>query len=323
MTKTGFLRRLGTVLVTGLLSVSLLAGCGGGGGNGTPEGPKQTKVAPTETFKYGNHEAKVYELTGFDLKEKINTFSLAVLEKEIFFQCGKKPLHMGKVTLNENDATIADFVDLGECGDNNSIAANDKVAMWQGPSSKMVTYDGKQANINGRWPGQIITKTGRGGIAGREEFYYLSGKSLNFAKIKDGTIKDNKEIVKNLNTVSPDFQRVQFFPVSSDETGIYLRCIMNPPGDNRRIPVLVAFDKDGKELHRYEGVPGGRRDFCVTDKYVVYGDNDGNIRVYDKKSGKLIGDANVTFRPFALCTIKNNEILIYDDINKTLYRVEL
>ncbi len=218
MTKVGLLRRAGTIIAAGLLAILLLVGCGGvNGGNKAPDTEKQTKSPPTETFKYGTHEAKVYALTGVDLQDKIRTWRLAALGNDIFFQVGNKPAHMAKVTLQGE--VMSDYVDLGETGDSNDIAVNDKIALWEGHNYKLATYD-------------------------------------------------------------------------------------------------------GKEIQRYEGVPGGRREFCVTDKYVVYADAEHNVRVYDKKNGKLLGDAKVSFQPFALWTLKGNEVLVYDEVSKLLYRID-
>ena len=306
----------------GMLAVSLLAGCGGGGGNNQQNNPPKVetpKAAPSMTFKYGTHEAKVYELAGLDLNDRINTWQLATLNGDVYFHCGRKPPHMGKVTLKGE--TLSDFADLGEVGDGNTLAMNDKVVLWEGKNKTLVTYDGKNMKTGGRWPGQLLAKVG-GGIAGRDEFFFLSGKSLKTGKLKDGSIKDVQELVPNLTAISPDFKNAQFFPVASDKDEVFLRTILHKPGGNKKVPVLVAFDKKGKELRRYEGIEGGRKGFCVTDRYVVYADQEGNIRVFEKKSGKAVGDAKVTFGVFALQTVKGNNVLVYDDKDKKLYRID-
>ena len=305
-----------------LLSVSLLAGCGGGGGNSSGSGAPKVetpKTAPTMTFKFGSHEAKVYELAGVDLRNNINTWELAVLGSDVYFQCGRKPPHMGKVTMKGE--TISDFTDLGETDDNHTIAMNDKVVLWKGPKDALVVYDGKTTKVGGKWPGQLVAKVG-GGISCRDEFYFLNGRSLKMGKLKDGSIKDVQEIVPNLTATSPDFKNAQFFPVASDKDDVYLRTILQKPGENKKIPVLVAFDKKGKEIRRYEGMPGARKGFCVTDKYVVFADPEGNVRVFDKKNGKSLGDVKITFGVFALTTVKGNSIIAYDDSSKKLYRID-
>ena len=305
-----------------LLTVSLLAGCGGGGKSGDGSGAPKVetpKTAPTMTFKFGSHEAKVYELMGIDLRDRINTWDLAVLGNDVYFQCGRKPPHMGKVTMNGE--TISDFVDIGETGEGHTLAQNDKVVLWEGKNHALVAYDGKTEKTGGRWPGQLLTKVGSG-IAGRDDFYFLSGKALKEGKLKDGSIKDVKEIIQNLTTVSPDFKNAQFFPVASDKDEIFVRTIIQKPGQNKKVPVLVAFDKKGKELRRYEGMEGSRKGFCVTDKYVIFADPDGNFRVFEKKGGKKLGEGKITFGVFALTTIKGNSIIAYDESAKKLYRID-
>ncbi len=306
----------------GLLAVSLIAGCGGGGGNSSGSGAPKVeapKSAPTMTFKFGSHEAKVYELAGVDLRNNINTWELAVLGNDVYFQCGRKPPHMGKVTMKGE--TISDFTDLGETDDNHTLAMNDQVVLWTGTKDALVVYDGKTTKVGGKWPGQLLAKVG-GGISGRDDFYFLSGRSLKMGKLKDGSITDVKEIVPNLTNISPDFKGAQFFPVASEKDDIYVRTILQKAGENKRIPVLVAFDKKGKELRRYEGMAGSRKGFCVTDKYVIFADQDGNIRVFEKKSGKSLGDVKITFGVFALATVKSNSIIAYDDSGKKLYRID-
>ncbi|MBQ8699528.1 MAG: hypothetical protein IJ521_11125 [Schwartzia sp.] len=84
-------------------------------------------------------------------------------------------------------------------------------------------------------------------------------------------------------------------------------------GKNTKTPMLVAVGKDGKELRRYDGMAGGKRDFCVTDRYVVCADPDGNICVFEKKSAKRLGNVKLNLRPFALWTLERDKVLVYDD----------
>ncbi|MBR1760665.1 MAG: hypothetical protein IJ741_05735 [Schwartzia sp.] len=86
--------------------------------------------------------------------------------------------------------------------------------------------------------------------------------------------------------------------------------------------MLVAVGKDGKELCRYKGMAGGKRDFCVTDRDVVCADPDGNICVFEKKSAKRLGDVKLNLRPFALWTLERDKVFVYDDGDKKLYRID-
>ena len=86
--------------------------------------------------------------------------------------------------------------------------------------------------------------------------------------------------------------------------------------------MLIAFDKNGKELRRYEGVKELPRGWAVTENYVIATGSKGVFRVYDRKSGKELGEAKIEMRPFALCTVKGNDVIVYDDRAKKLYRID-
>ena len=61
-------------LMAGLVSATILAGCGGGGGTKTDGDPKkpaatpsaqlELKGEPSSTFRFGSKTAKIYELKG-------------------------------------------------------------------------------------------------------------------------------------------------------------------------------------------------------------------------------------------------------------------
>ena len=95
-------KRIAAGLLTGLVSAALITGCGGGGkpsgGSGAANNPPKIEVParapvstpPTMTFKFGATEAKVYELTGVDLKKIIRTNRIVMLGDDIFFHTDTK-----------------------------------------------------------------------------------------------------------------------------------------------------------------------------------------------------------------------------------------
>ena len=62
----------------------------------------------------------------------------------------------------------------------------------------------------------------------------------------------------------------------------------------------LIFDKQGKELRRYEGVQKLPRGWAVTTNYVIHTGSLGDIRVFDRATGKKLGDAKAGVRPFEL-----------------------
>ncbi len=133
MWKRTLKKRILVGLAAGMLSVSLLVGCGGGGGSNSGGAPKSdppkaeapakparaaVATAPTMTFKFGNEEAKVYELTGIDLNKKIRTGKIVKMGDDIFFHTDTngedKESHINKVTVKGE--TLSNLVDLGSGG---------------------------------------------------------------------------------------------------------------------------------------------------------------------------------------------------------------
>ena len=134
MQKGTLAKRIAAGLLTGLVSAALVTGCGGGGkpsggsGSGAANNPPKIETParapvstpPTMTFKFGATEAKVYELTGVDLKNIIRTNRIVMLGDDIFFHTDTKHYedqlqHVNKVTLKNE--TISNLVDLGPSGD--------------------------------------------------------------------------------------------------------------------------------------------------------------------------------------------------------------
>ena len=100
-----------------------------------------------------------------------------------------------------------------------------------------------------------------------------------------------------------------------------MRYFVEKEGGN--IPYLIAFNKDGKELCRYEGIADLPRGWAVTENYVVHTGSKGAIRVFDRKTGKVLGDATIDMRPFALWTKTGNDVIVYDDRSHKIYRIDL
>ncbi|MBR1553262.1 MAG: hypothetical protein IJ631_04535 [Schwartzia sp.] len=337
MQKRTLTKRIVAGLAAGMLSASLLVGCGGGSGGGSgapkndppkaaaPAKPARAAVAtaPTMTFKFGNEEAKVYELTGVDLKKKIRTGKIVKMGDDIFFHTDtvgeEKETHINKVTVKGE--TISGLADLGMSGDIDELATNGKTVLWQTsrkevPKDSLAIYDGKERNIGGKWPGSIMGDPETG------EFVVVRGKKIKIAKLENGEMKDVKTLIEDYSKASPDYERVIFKPVCVDKGEIYLRCYIKKEGEKNNTPYLIAFDKDGKELRRYEGVKDLPRGWAVTENYVVHTGSKGDIRVFDKKSGNVIGDAKIEMRPFELWTATGNDVIVYDDRADKFYRID-
>ena len=337
MQKRTLTKRIVAGLAAGMLSASLLVGCGGGSGGGSgapkndppkaaaPAKPARAAVAtaPTMTFKFGNEEAKVYELTGVDLKKKIRTGKIVKMGDDIFFHTDtvgeEKETHINKVTVKGE--TISGLADLGMSGDIDELATNGKTVLWQTsrkevPKDSLAIYDGKERNIGGKWPGSIMGDPETG------EFVVVRGTLIKTAKLENGEMKDVKTIIQDYRKTFPEFNMAILKPVCVDKGEMYLRTFLKKEGEKNTTPYLVVFDKEGKELRRYEGVKELPRGWAVTENYVIHTGSKGDIRVFDKKSGKVLGDAKIEMRPFELWTATGNDVIVYDDRADKLYRID-
>ena len=336
-------KRITTGMITGLLAATLLAGCGGGGGkssggsggsggnaaNNPPkiETPARAPVstAPAMTFKFGSTEAKVYELTGVDLKKDIRTNRIVTLGDDIFFHtdsAGNEDNlgHMKKVTMKNE--TISNLTDLGPSGDIHELATNGKEVVWPGSSKtdakeKTVIYNGKETAVRGKWLGKTMGDPETGN--------YFVGRGPKFmeAKLENGEWKEVKVLVEDTRKLDQGFDRVIFNPVSVVKGELYMRYVLpKKEGEKDDTPMLAAFGKDGKMLRTYEGVKELPRGWAVTDNYVIATGSQGIFRVYERQSGKLLGEAKIQMRPFALWTKTGNDVIVYDDRAKKLYRID-
>ena len=339
MQKGNLAKRIAAGLLTGLVSAALLAGCGGGGkpsggsGSGAANNPPKIEVParapvstpPTMTFKFGQTEAKVYELTGVDLKNIIRTNKLVAMGDDIFFHTDTKHYedklqHVNKVTMKNE--TIANLTDLGPSGDIHEMTTNGKIVLWQSnrkatEKDKLVIYDGKEAKAAGKWSGSPLADPDS------DKFFVLWGHELREQQLENGEWKINKKLIEDYQKLDPEFGRVSFKSVCVKDGEIYIRYFLpKKDGEKDDTPMLIAFDKSGKELRRYEGVKELPRGWAVTENYVIATGSKGVFRVYDRKSGKELGEAKIEMRPFALCTVKGNDVIVYDDRANKLYRID-
>lgn len=340
MQKGTLAKRIAAGLLTGLVSAALVTGCGGGGGkpsggsgsgaaNNPPkiETPARAPVStpPTMTFKFGETEAKVYELTGVDLKDIIRTNKIVMLGDDIFFHTDTKHYedklqHVNKVTLKNE--TISNLVDLGPSGDIHEMTTNGKIVLWQSnrkatEKDKLVIYDGKEAKAAGKWSGSPE------GDPGSDNFYVLWGHELREQTLENGEWKIGKKLIEDYQKMDPEFGRVAFKNVCVKDGEIYIRYFLpKKDGEKEDTPMLIAIDKNGKELRRYEGVKELPRGWAVTENYVVHTGSKGVFRVYDRKTAKLLGEAKIEMRPFVLWTKTGNDVIVFDDRAKKLYRID-
>ncbi len=313
------------------MTLALCTGCPGQGGQpGTPGTSGATAVPerapvgtePTLNFKFGAAEAKVYELTGVDFsgkdkekKHKIRTGRLAAMQNALYFYEDGKPMHLMKVTMNGE--TISDLTDVGEGYALYALATNGKAVLFRNKDRQMLVYDGSKLSTGGKWTSENMIGAADGG-----EFYWMEGDVLKAASLEGTELVNVHDIfdtdkVENLKEGSwgPEF-------VSGDTIYLSDRIKKEVDGKKQEVATLIAVDKQGRELARYEGYGEMPRDWALTDNYVIATASKGKFRVFDRASAKVLGEAEIAMRPFCLCTIKGNDVAVYDDRAHKFYRID-
>lgn len=326
--------RLAIGTIIGCMALTLCTGCPGGGGeSGTPGAggtggsvavPERAPVAtePTLTFNFGKTEAKVYELTGLDLsgkdKEKgckARTGRIAAMQNAVYFYKDDKPIHMMKAAINGE--TISDLTDVGEGKAIYALACNGKAVLFRNQENKMQVYDGEKLATGGEWTSENMIGAPNGG-----EFYWLHSHTLKAATL-EGTALTNERDVFDMDTIE-NMKDGSWAPETVIGDTIYLssRIKKEIDGKKKDVATLIAVDKQGKELLRFEGYGDMPRDWAITDNYVIASASKGQFRVFDRASGKVLGEAEIAMRPFALCTLKGNDVLVFDDRARKIFRID-
>ncbi len=323
------MKRMAAGLMTGILAASLLAGCGGGGG-GKPDAPKPAAsgpavpqraavaTAPTMTFKFGSHEAKVYELAGVDLKKEVkpNTGHIAVTKDAIYFH-GKKPdgsdkqQYLYKLSYDHEKTTKLEPVAPSEYI--KRLGTNGKEVYYQDAEKNLDIYDGKEIHEGVKWAGDELV-----GQAGTRDIFFIG---------KGGVMKCDSRHTKNAAVVVEkiDAKKEKMGSkdmVMVDDKEIYVRTFIRKEGAKDATPTLLAFDMKGNEVRRYEGVEKLPRTWAITTNYVIHMNSTGTLRIFDRESGKLIEEVEIKMRPFASFTVAGNDVIVYDDRAMKYYRID-
>lgn len=273
---------------------------------------------PTFTFTFGDKEAKGFELPGVDLtgKEdanKVRTSSLAIMKGDAYFYLDTKPkISLAKVRLDGE--TISDLTIVGDGYAINELTTNGDVVLFKDKDKILNVYDGKELK-----KGEKCHLFNPYVAPGSKDVYYMQGHKLKKATLDGVKITGDQDVVDFEQFEKENGLSVSLFSIEGGV--IFLRSEIKK--DGKRIPLLLAMNQDGNPICRFEGLDELPRDWAVTNNYVIHSGSKGNFRIYDKASGKLLGDAHVdNIHPFVLQTMQGNDVMVYDDRDHKLYRID-
>ena len=223
------------------------------------------------------------------------------------------------VKVDYDKETLSPPVAVGESYDRglHILATNGKVVAYETGKGNRGFYDGKKA-VEGK-------KFQEGAMAGGEKggpFYMVHGvAAILTGTFSGGDFTQQKEIIKDYRRAPLRLQGA-VVPVFADEKGFYLAVDEKKSGAHEGEPTLIYLERGGKEIRRFEGSEDQPRGWVVTANYVIQARATGNFRVFDRETGAMVTELKLNMRPFDVALVKGNDVLVYDDRAKKLYRVD-
>ena len=322
-------KRITTGIMAGLLAATLLAGCGGGGGKSSggsgqppakpaatgPAVPQRAAVstAPAMTFNFAGREAKVYEIKGDATKDIKSIGGNLVATKDAIYVHGKQAAggdntqYLWKVAYSHENLTGAEPIAPSLAV--HFLATNGKDIYFQDADHNFAVYDGKTVRTGKKWDGNVIFGAPDGG----KDVYYVKNGSL---------MKFPSDDAAKSTTI---FEGITVYGAAiayADGKEFYVRGAIKQDGSTKEKPILIAYDAQGKELRRFEGVEELPRDWTVTTNYIIHAGSKGVLRIFDRATGNKLDEVTIKVRPFELFTVTGNDVIMYDDRAKKLYRID-
>lgn len=307
-----------------------LSGCGGGDKNAAPQKPKPT---PTATAKIGEQTVKIYEYKGADLSGMDGKYSRDVvyLKGAVYFTAkdkeGKAENALYEARLK--DETIKTLYKVSEAGKRNYSVFTDGSNIYfhaeKNAFRQFSYYDGSVIRecANPRDPGSAV----RGFGYNSKTVYELNHKGLTLQTTDKGKFTQKGNVLVSAADVS---RVIQADSIDSDFNGVYLKGVF--PTKGRMMRTVVGYSTTGVQGKTYIGYDVGYTDpagsCVVTDDYVVFGGGKAEngkypYKVYNKTSGKLLGEFALDFAATSMGLLDDDDIIILSATTHKLYRMEL
>lgn len=325
------MKRITMGIMTCCLAAALLAGCGSGSGGSSGGGSKDavatgkvtfperepTSTPPVETFKIGDREGKVYELANFDNKSRASQSTLVVMGKSIYYHGkaeGTENTRLVRVDFDKE--TLSAPVILYENTERNRLATNGKIVVFRTKDGKCAVYDGQKVTEGAAWIGTYLA----GGDG--DTFYLDTKEGISEVSVSESGFGTPKRILDNYRRAPYNLESV-VHPIFGDDNGVYFDAKeKKSAGGADVVPLLIYCDKTGKEIRRFTGIEELPRGWVVTANYVIHAASKGAFRIFDRATGAMVTELKLNMRPFDVALVKGNDVLVYDDRAKKLYRVD-
>lgn len=327
-------------LMAGLISAALFTGCLGGGdkGSGDNDGPKpaatpsakiELKGDPTLTFQAGKKTAKLYELKApadfgdfnFTGQRIVYAHDGIYLRGEAKDSKGKELEGLFKMSLKGD--TLAEPEFIAESADDSDQARNLTVSRGD------VIFELKEGHKIGIYNGKSLKKSDSKWKDDYDEMVgFVEGSELLLVRHLDEICTANQELsdVTGVKEAVKDARKTTkledavFRPVYGDANELF---VSSPLDGDDFTSALFSFDRKGKLLHRYDGLPG-EGEWAVTKQYVLQAGQDGDLAVYERESGQKIYDSKVRdLDPKHFAFLGGDTVLIFDTWNNKFWILSL
>ncbi|MBR2216434.1 MAG: hypothetical protein IJ849_11875 [Selenomonadaceae bacterium] len=317
-------KKLLTGLAACLMATTLFAGCNSGGDKGgddtkkpaaTPSAKIELKGEPTATFQFAKKTAKIYQLDepaadkdfNFEGQRIVYAGDSIYIHGEASDGKGGDVQGLYKLPLKDNKITGRELVaeSDGSDGDYRNLAVSRGNVLFKlKENDKLAIYNGKSVDkSDSRWKDDYDSMVG-----------FVEGAELLMVRDTDTICVGTQELsdITGVKVIAEDVQEKQNLeggamrPVYADINELF---VSSPTSFDDFKTVLLSFDKNGKLIHRYEGV--GAWDWAVTKNYVLQAGDDAMV-IYDRASGEKLYDSKVRdFAPQYLYSLGGDMVLAY------------
>jgi len=286
---------------------------------------------PDLTFKFGSHEAKVYEMKKEEAPDEfgIRRYFKATGEAIYFFREDPKVAEARKTDNNLKSVynllkrpysgrTFGEAEVIDEGVDPYFLTTNGKDVYYIVRPKTPAYYDGSKKHHGHDFKNTTKHPAYAYGIS--SDIFYDYGDEVFKANIKEDGSIENETLFLNVADTPELKENGGFGLAYADPYNVFIN-VYKKVGDND-VQFLYEFDNEGKFVRSYEGLTDRQYDWAVTPSYVIATGSKA-IKIYDRSDGKLIEEVKTELSPSVLAPISGDEVMFYDNRAKKVYRMSL
>lgn len=286
---------------------------------------------PDLTFKFGSHEAKVYEMKKEEAPDEfgIRRYFKATGEAIYFFREDPKVAEARKTDNKLKSVynllkrpyrgrTFGEAEVIDEGVDPYFLTTNGKDVYYIVRPKTPAYYDGSKKHHGQDFKNTTKHPAYAYGIS--SDIFYDYGDEVFKANIKEDGSIENETLFLNVAETPEIKENGGFGLAYADPYCVFINVYKKVDGKN--VQFYYEFNNSGQFVRSYEGLTDRQYDWAVTPSYVIATGSKA-IKIYDRSDGKLIEEVKTELSPSVLAPISGDEIMFYDSRAKKVYRMSL